>query len=43
MRLLAILLFAAGGLATEIVRPVYCSCIAQSSWRAPRKEQRTNG
>jgi hypothetical protein len=41
-RLLAILLFAAGGFATEIVRPVYCSCIAESRWRMPRKEKRTD-
>jgi hypothetical protein len=41
-RLLAILLFAAGGFATEIVRPVYCSCITESRQRTTREEKRTD-
>jgi hypothetical protein len=39
-RLLAILLFAAGGLATELVHPVSCSCITERSQRVGRKETR---
>jgi hypothetical protein len=41
-RLLAILLFAAGGLATELVHPVSCSCIVERSQRAGRKDTRTD-
>lgn len=38
-RLIAIVLFAASGLAAEIVRPVYCSCIAESGARESRRRQ----
>ncbi|MEM5425492.1 MULTISPECIES: hypothetical protein [Paraburkholderia] len=41
-RLLAILFFAASGLAAEIAHPVYCSCIAETRSRLGRKEKNTN-
>ncbi|MCP3720857.1 MULTISPECIES: hypothetical protein [unclassified Paraburkholderia] len=41
-RLLAILFFAASGLAAEIAHPVYCSCIAETRSRLARKEKKTN-
>jgi len=41
-RLFAILLFAVGGLAAEIVHPVYCSSIVETRTRGGRKEARTD-
>ncbi|WP_133254632.1 hypothetical protein [Paraburkholderia unamae] len=41
-RVLAILFFAASGLAAEIVHPVYCSCIVETRSRTGRKETRTH-
>ncbi|MEM5327993.1 hypothetical protein VSR34_15560 [Paraburkholderia sp. JHI2823] len=41
-RWLAILFFAASGLAAEIAHPVYCSCIAQTRSRLGRKEKHAN-
>ncbi|WP_322101450.1 hypothetical protein [Paraburkholderia sp. J41] len=38
-RLIAIALFAAGGLAAEIVHPAYGSCIAQSGVQAVSKRR----
>ncbi|WP_167389801.1 hypothetical protein [Burkholderia ubonensis] len=39
-RWLAILLFAAGGFATELVHPVQCSLMTESRQRADRKTDR---
>ncbi|CAN0628390.1 conserved protein of unknown function [Burkholderia multivorans] len=42
-RLLAIAAFIAGGLATEIAHPVYCSTVPASGLRIRRKEGRIYG
>ncbi|WP_169743723.1 hypothetical protein [Paraburkholderia kururiensis] len=44
-RVMAMILFAAGGFATEVVHPVYCSLLApsmQSAARERKREQNTD-